>query len=147
MASPVWPCGGGELGAVVATPGRMADMLSQTAVSLAAVQYLVLDEADRMLDMVRPLCYAARATTSARYMCGQPGRSTGRIMPGLAGLLLNHTGRATDRMGYKCDIEPLDLRDGGPTTRIHMDGHRGPPAPGACSRSEPTAACSGTGLG
>ncbi len=64
MASPVWPCGGGELGAVVATPGgRMADMLSQSAVSLAAVQYLMLDEADRMLDMVRPLCYAASATT------------------------------------------------------------------------------------
>ena len=55
-------------------------------------------------------------------MCGQPGRSTA----GLAGLLWNHTGRATDRMGYKCDIAPLDLRDGGPTTLIHMDGHRGP---------------------
>ena len=39
---------------VVATPGRMSDMLSQSAVSLAAVQYLVLDEADRMLDMVGP---------------------------------------------------------------------------------------------
>ena len=32
----------------------------------------------------------------------------------------------SDRMGYKCDIAPLDLRDGGPTTLIHMDGHRGP---------------------
>jgi hypothetical protein len=48
------------------------------------------------------------------------------LRAGLARLLPNHTGRATDRMGYKCDIEPLDLRDGGPATLIHMDGHRGP---------------------
>jgi ATP-dependent helicase YprA (DUF1998 family) len=42
---------------VVATPGRMADMLSQSAVSLGSVKYLILDEADRMLDMVSPACH------------------------------------------------------------------------------------------
>jgi ATP-dependent RNA helicase DeaD len=36
---------------VVATPGRLLDLLQQRLMSLSAVRYLVLDEADRMLDM------------------------------------------------------------------------------------------------
>ena len=41
--------GGADI--VVATPGRLLDLVEQNAVSLAAVQTLVLDEADRLLDL------------------------------------------------------------------------------------------------
>ncbi len=36
---------------VIATPGRLIDMLDSHATNLRRVTYLVLDEADRMLDM------------------------------------------------------------------------------------------------
>lgn len=36
---------------IVATPGRLLDLMQQKLVSLSHIQYFVLDEADRMLDM------------------------------------------------------------------------------------------------
>jgi len=41
--------GGVEI--VIATPGRLIDMLESSVTNLRRVTYLVLDEADRMLDM------------------------------------------------------------------------------------------------
>ena len=38
-------------GMVIATPGRLIDMVEMSALSLDKVSYVVLDEADRMLDM------------------------------------------------------------------------------------------------
>jgi ATP-dependent RNA helicase RhlE len=36
---------------IVATPGRLIDLMGQRAANLSAIEFLVLDEADRMLDM------------------------------------------------------------------------------------------------
>ena len=45
---------------LVATPGRLLDLVEQNALSLGRVEYLVLDEADQMLDM--GFIHAIRAT-------------------------------------------------------------------------------------
>ena len=54
LAAPLaLPCSGLRRGVeiVIATPGRLIDMLESRITNLRRVTYLVLDEADRMLDM------------------------------------------------------------------------------------------------
>merc|ERR1712060_75960 len=53
------------VGIVIATPGRLIDFLENNDTNLKRVTYLVLDEADRMLDMgfesqVRKICSQCR---------------------------------------------------------------------------------------
>ncbi len=49
---------------IVATPGRLIDLMEQRIVDLSAIEILVLDEADRMLDMgfIQPIRRIAAAT-------------------------------------------------------------------------------------
>ncbi len=39
---------------VVATPGRLLDLVNDGALTLASVDYIVLDEADRMVTTIPP---------------------------------------------------------------------------------------------
>lgn len=53
---------------VVATPGRLIDLMQQGVVDLRTIEVLVLDEADRMLDMgfIQPIRRIAAATPAGR---------------------------------------------------------------------------------
>ena len=71
--------GGVEI--VIATPGRLIDMLESGVTNLARVTYLVLDEADRMLDMG----FEPQIATIVRQARGLGGR-TGTLSVHAAGL-------------------------------------------------------------
>jgi len=53
---------------IVATPGRLIDLMDQRLVDLSMVQTLILDEADRMLDMgfIKPIRQIAAKTPGTR---------------------------------------------------------------------------------
>ncbi len=53
---------------VIATPGRLIDMLNTRVTNLRRVTYLVLDEADRMLDMG----FEPQIRTIVDQACPQP---------------------------------------------------------------------------
>jgi ATP-dependent RNA helicase RhlE len=52
---------------IIATPGRLMDLMEQGLVDLSAIEVLVLDEADRMLDMgfIQPIRQIAAQTPAA----------------------------------------------------------------------------------
>ena len=45
------PYSGQGVDIIIATPGRLLDLANQRSLDLSTVEYLILDEADRMLDM------------------------------------------------------------------------------------------------
>jgi hypothetical protein len=54
----------------IATPGRLIDMLDSRVTNLKRVTYLVLDEADRMLDMgFEPQVCAGEESVQRQWLC------------------------------------------------------------------------------
>ncbi|MEJ0060172.1 MAG: DEAD/DEAH box helicase [Terricaulis sp.] len=68
---------------LVATPGRLLDLISQRALKLGEVEIFVLDEADHMLDMgfihdlkrIAKLLPAKARAFSSRPPCRRPSRT------------------------------------------------------------------------
>jgi superfamily II DNA/RNA helicase len=87
---------------VVATPGRLEDLLQRRAVSLEHVKILVLDEADRMLDMgFRPAVdrIVARTprTRQTLFFSATLEGATGRVAEAFTRDARRHEQRASER--------------------------------------------------
>lgn len=74
---------------IVATPGRLQDLMQQRLIDLSKIEVLVLDEADRMLDMgfIKPIREIAACTPAARQTLMFSATMPGEIMKLAASLL------------------------------------------------------------
>ncbi|OZJ04808.1 hypothetical protein BZG36_02351 [Bifiguratus adelaidae] len=97
--------GGVEI--LVATPGRLIDMIKMKATNLRRVTYLVLDEADRMFDLgfepqVRSICDNIR-----------PDRQTQTKLPSKALLFSATFQKKVERLARQVMTDPIRINIGG----------------------------------
>jgi superfamily II DNA/RNA helicase len=105
---------------LVATPGRLEDLLSRNVVSLERVRVLVLDEADRMLDMgFKPAVSRIVAKTPAKrqtlFFSATLEGATGKIAAAFTRDARRHT--VADE-GGKADIEHRFLHVDSPGAKL-----------------------------
>ena len=116
---------------VVATPGRLEDLIARGAISLKSVRVLVLDEADRMLDMgFKPAVSRIVAQTPAQrqtlFFSATLEGATGKLAAAYTREPRRHTHAATER--NKAEIEHRFVHVDSQSAKIdHLAGQlRGP---------------------
>jgi ATP-dependent RNA helicase RhlE len=119
---------------VVATPGRLEDLIGRGVVSLQHVRILVLDEADRMLDMgFKPAVNRIVAKTPAQrqtlFFSATLEGATGKLAAAYTREARRHTQAATSRS--EADVEHRFVHVGSQAAKLdHLadqlrDGERG----------------------
>jgi superfamily II DNA/RNA helicase len=111
---------------VVATPGRLEDLIARGVISLEAIQILVLDEADRMLDMgFKPAVTRIVSQTPAQrqtlFFSATLEGATGKLAAAYTRNARRHTHAPTEHR--KADIEHHFIHVGSQSAKLdHLIG-------------------------